>query len=236
MRFALPVLFIALVAPLAAPCQSLYVGADFATSRLHSAYSEQATGASSSNYYVGPAEARTSRESGGRLLVGARLMPWLAIEVDYTSAGTLQTFHRSRSVHGVAFGFGERTIDGKLDSVGASAVARAPIAAGFFVEGRAGISRTRLRLHERACSFSTFGPQPPVLVGCTEPDRPDLTQARPNAGIAFGYRLSDRWELAAGWDRYFGIGKTFVTDSFGAHDQIGKFDFDRFAIGAKYRF
>ena len=70
----------------------------------------------------------------------------------------------------------------------------------------------------------------PVSVGPTERE---ITQTRPVAGLGIDYRLNDRLNLRATWDRYFGVGKSVESLN---PDARGKHDIDLFAIGVTFGF
>jgi opacity protein-like surface antigen len=171
--------------------------------------------------------------AGGRIFAGARVLEWLSLEADYASLGEIETFYRSTSVHGAGFGFGETTTRMKADALGVSAVAHVSLTQALSIRGRAGVARTRLRSEGERCGFSFVGLPQPSPSGCIGIESSDVAQASPIVGVGLDARLSDRWTLTAGWDRYFGLGRKFDPLT---NDAPGEFDIDRYAVGVSWRF
>ena len=236
MHFRICCALAALAAPLA-PAQSFYIGAGATHSRLASDdFAGQVSSQDSSNFVSSRQRAGMERENGGRIFAGVNVRPWLALELDYARVGTVSTFYAATSVHGAGFGFAEHSTDAKLDALGLAAVARAPLWGPLSLHGRAGVARTRLRFDARACSYG-YGPEGPSLTGCFDRAIPDSTQTAAVAGLGLAWELSERVALRAGWDRYFGVGRTFEPPiGLEGNDARGKFDVDLISVGASYRF
>ena len=219
------------VASLCAHAQPrFYLGADYAISRLDSGFEEQVAAQTQSSFVPSQVRADMSSDSGGRVFAGWKIAPWLALEADYTRVGTIETFYHSVSVHGAGFGFAETLTRQELDAAGLSLVASAPLTAALSFYGRAGVARTRLAQESELCGFSTTG-GPPTPTGCLV-QKADVEQTRPVAGVGLAYAFDQRWTMRLGWERYFGVGKDFEPGT----DARGKFDVDRFAIGASFAF
>jgi hypothetical protein len=232
-----PLLFAATLA-LSPAClaQSFYVGGSVSHSNLRAGnYAGDVQDAYGTTVAVSNAHADMDTAAGGRIFGGVTVASWLAIELDYTSAGKIATGYDSISIHGAVFGHSETSATTKLDAIGVSAVARTPLWEGFSGYGRAGFARTRLRGDQQSCFIGNNGPGVPPTVTCTSGSDSE-SQTRPVAGLGLAYKITHCWEARLGWDRYFGVGKDFGFDGQGNSTGHGKFDVDLFTAGALFRF
>jgi opacity protein-like surface antigen len=230
-----------LMAP-GARAESFYAGASIGESRLRPGdYAGEVQGAFGTLFAAYGAHAEMGRSSAGRVFGGAMLAPWLAIEIDYTRLGTIDTGYSDISIHGACcFGHDETSANAKLDALGLSAVVRTPVWHAVSAFARAGIARMRLQGSSESCHFPPDIPGIPQAVTCASTNR-ELSQTRPVAGLGIDYRLSDRWAARLAWDRWFGVGTSPANDGIyaGIEPSItghGKFDVDFFSAGVFYRF
>jgi len=220
----------------AAFAQSFYAGGSVSHSNLRAGdYAGDVQDAYSTLIAVSNAHAGMDTTTGGRIFGGVTVASWLAIELDYTSAGKIATGYDSISIHGAILGHSETHGTAKLDAIGVSAVARTPEWEGFSGYARAGFARTRLRGDQQSCFFGNNGPNVPPTVTCRSGSDTE-SQTRPIAGLGVAYKITHCWEARLGWDRYFGVGKDFGFDSQGNNTGHGKFDVDLYTAGALFRF
>jgi opacity protein-like surface antigen len=227
--FALAVLALA---PAAHAQQKFYVGGSLSHSNLRAGdYGSDVQDAYGTLIATSDAYAKMDAATGGRIFGAMTLTSWLALELDYTSAGKIASGYDSISIHGAILGHSETNTTGKLDAYGIAVVARTPSWEGFSGHARAGVARTRLRNDTQSCFFGNF----PPAVTCASQSTTE-NQTTTVAGLGVDYKITHCWEARLGWERYFGVGKDFGFDEQRNIAGHGKFDVDLFTVGAYYRF
>lgn len=215
---------------------AFYLGAALSHSQLRADdYQQQVQDAFSTLYATSNARLDMDRAAGGRIFGGMDVLPWLAIEADYTNVGTIANGYNYISIHGAILGGNEVAGSARMDALGISAVARTPPWNGLSGHLRAGFARTRLSGGQTSCHHPLDPGQPVTCVDLGG----DTSQTRPVLGLGVDYEVAHCWSARLGWDRYFGVGRDFGSGSAVGSGEIpgrGKFDVDYFALGAIYRF
>lgn len=168
-----------------------------------------------------------SRDLAAKATLGLRLLPWLAMEVDYTDLGkhSLTTNFMGGDAPAPAQIYLERRVRG----FGADAVLSYPIAPQWKVYGRVGAFRAELEARQVLDGNVVFTNGDPSERARSASQ--SETVLRYGAGAQF--ELSACWWLRLEWTRHEAIGKAFAI---GGSGTTGEADTDSVLAGVLYRF
>jgi hypothetical protein len=167
-----------------------------------------------------------SRATAWKFGAGVRVLPWLALELNYADLGSVTLDTSLTGAAGIPAGI---RIDRKVSGWGVDAIVAAPVAPHFSVYGRGGAFRSHLETSAQLSGNIVFtnGDSTQSSRSATR----DETVGRAGVGV--------RWEawrnggIHAEYERYFKIGKPFAI---GGSGTTGEADVDAWWIGVSQAF
>ena len=166
-----------------------------------------------------------SKDTAWKVGGGYRVLPWLALELNYADLGSVK-LNTSLTAAGLPAGI---TLDRKVSGWGVDAIFIAPLAPAFSIYGRGGAFRSHL---EESADLSgnivfTNGDSTQSSRSTTQNE----TVGRVGAGLSWNAWRGGGIHLE--YERYFGIGKKFEV---GGSGTTGEADVDAWWLGIHQSF
>ena len=167
-----------------------------------------------------------SKDAAWKLAAGMRVLPWLAIELNYADLGRAKLETTLTAVSG---GPAAIAIDRKVSGWGLDAVFAAPVAPRFSVYGRGGAYRSHLETSAQLSGSIVFtnGDSSQTFRSST------LHETVGRVGVGVRWEAWRNGGIHAEYERYFGIGKAFAV---GGSGTTGEADVDAWWIGVSQSF
>ena len=168
-----------------------------------------------------------SKDTGFKIFGGYRVLPWIALELNYTDLG--QSRLQTNILNSNPPTTGSVTLIRKITGVGADALFIAPLGERASVYGRIGAVRSRLEA-DAALSGSI------VFTSGNPADRSRTTTVNETVaryGVGGEWLVAPNVGLRIDWERWLDVGKKF---EIGGSGNTGEADTDFYSLGVVYRF